>query len=89
MATVIAIASIASIAFGLLAGVAVIQRATEAIRAAEHAAVATATLFAEGERDPCERAIPPVVQCSMSGGTATVSIELHGSRATATAGPER
>ena len=89
MTTVIAIAAITSIAFGLLAGVAVIQRATEAIRAAEHAAVATATLYAEGDANPCDRAVAPVIQCTMSGGTATVSVELHGSRATATAGPER
>jgi hypothetical protein len=89
MTTVVAIAAVASIAFGLLAGVALIQRATEAIRAAEHAAVATATLYAEGEAKPCERAVKPMVQCAMSGGTATVSVELRGSRATATAGPER
>lgn len=89
MTTVVAIAAVASIAFGLLAGVALIQRATEAIRAAEHAAVAMATLFAEGEATPCKRAVAPIVECTMSGGTATVSVELHGSRATATAGPER
>ena len=89
MTTVVAIAAVASITFGLLAGVTVIRHATEVIRAAEHAALATATLYAEGEAKPCERAVAPVVHCAMSGGMATVSVELHGSRATATAGPER
>ena len=88
MTTAVAIAAVAAITFGLLAGVSVIQRATEAIRVAEHAAVTTATLYAEGEAKPCERAVAPVVQCTMSGGTATVGVELRGSRATATAGPE-
>jgi hypothetical protein len=87
--TMIAIGSVVALVFGLLAGIAVITRATEALRAAERAAIALATLIAEGEPDPCSRAQPPVIACARDGSAATVSVELRGARATATAGPDR
>lgn len=77
-----------ALTFGLVAGVAAIRNATTALRTAEREAVATATLLAEGELEPCARATRPVVSCETSGLTATVSVELNGTRATAAAGPE-
>jgi len=89
MTTVIALGGVVSIVFGLLAGVAVISRATDALRLAEREAIAAATLIAEGETEPCARVEPPVVMCERTGSAATVTIELRGTRATATAGPQR
>lgn len=89
MTTIIAIGGVVSIVFGLLAGVAVISRATDALRLAEREAIAAATLIAEGETEPCARAQPPVIACARDGSAATVSVELRGARATATAGPDR
>ena len=89
MTTMIAIGSVVALVFGLLAGIAVITRATDALRAAEQAAIAIATLIAEGEPNPCSRAQPPVIACAREGSAATVSVELRGTRATATAGPDR
>ncbi len=86
---VIAIGSLVAVGFGLLAGITAIRGATEALRMAEQRAVAVATLLSEGEREPCARQGEPVVGCRVSGNTATVTVELHGNRATATAGPER
>jgi hypothetical protein len=87
--TMMAMGSVVALVFGLLTGIAVITRATEALRAAERAAIAAATLIAEGETEPCARVEPPVVMCERTGSTATVTIELRGTRATATAGPDR
>jgi len=89
MTTIIAIGGVVSIVFGLLAGVAVISRATDALRLAEREAIAAATLIAEGETEPCSRVEPPVIACAREGSAATVTIELRGTRATATAGPQR
>ena len=75
--------------FGLLAGISVMVHATAALRAAEHEAIAIATERAAGERDPCVRASPPVVSCSIDRLSATVAVVVHGVRATAVAGPER
>ena len=81
--------SLVAVGFGLLAGITVIRGATEALRMAEQRAVAAATLLSEGEREPCSRQDIPVIECRVIGSTATVTVELHGNRATATAGPER
>ena len=89
MTTVIALGALVAVGFGLLAGIAVIRRATDVLRAAEHHAVAMATLVAEGETNPCSRSEPPLVGCRVVGRSVTVTVELAGNRATATAGPER
>ena len=75
--------------FGLLAGISTVTKTTEALRVAEGRAVAVATLRAEGEQDPCSREQAPVTECSVVGQVATVTVDLNGARATATAGPER
>lgn len=89
MTTVIAIGSLVAVGFGLLAGIAVIRGATGALRSAEQQAIVVATRIAEGDRDPCNRLDPPVIDCRVSGPAATVTIEIRSNRATATAGPAR
>lgn len=88
LVSVSAIAGISALAFGLLAGVAVIRQSIEALRTAESAAITLATLSAEGEAEPCRRAKAPIVECSADGDTVTVRVELRGFRASATAGPD-
>lgn len=87
--TITIVGVVVALSFGLLAGVAVVTRSTEALRVAEGRAVAVATLVAEGERSACTREVQPVTHCSVDGDVATVTVELHGTRATATAGPQR
>lgn len=87
--TIAVVGVVVALSFGLLAGVAVVTQSTEALRGAEGRAVAVATLVAEGERSACTREVEPVTQCSVDGDVATVTVELHGTRATATAGPQR
>lgn len=89
MTTVIAIGALVAVGFGLLAGIAVIRAATTALRTAEQRAVAVATLVSEGERNSCGRLDPPVIDCQVNGRTATVTVEIGGNRASATAGPDR
>ena len=87
--TIAIVGVVVALSFGLLAGVAVVTRSTEALRVAEGRAIAVATLVAEGERSTCTREGDPVTQCSVEGSVATVTVELNGTRATATAGPQR
>lgn len=89
MTTIAVIGAVVAVTCGLFAGVAVITTTTEALRVAESRALAVATLIAEGEQEPCQREQPPVVECSTSGVSATVTVVIRGARASATAGPDR
>ncbi|MFM6968718.1 MAG: hypothetical protein ACKOWN_07360 [Microbacteriaceae bacterium] len=86
--TIAVIGVVVAVTCGLFAGVAVIAAATNALRLAESRALAVATLVAEGEQLPCLRDQTLVVECSTSGMFATVSVDLRGVRASATAGPD-
>jgi hypothetical protein len=78
-----------TVMFGGLYGAATLFRVTGALRSAELAAITVATRALAGDPTPCEPAIPTVASCSIDGLVATTSINRDGTRATATAGPER
>ena len=87
--SLVAVGGAVALGFGLLAGISVMVHATAALRAAEREAIAVATERASGECDPCARTTSAVVACSIDGLSATVTVALHGVRASALAGPER
>ncbi|MEY4312499.1 MAG: hypothetical protein RLZZ319_8, partial [Actinomycetota bacterium] len=60
-----------------------------ALRTAELAAVSIATRALAGDPTPCEPSVPTVIECEVDGVIASATIDRDGTRATATAGPER
>ena len=75
------------VTLGALAGVDAILRMTSALRVAESEAVRLATILSEGVGNPCDRALPFVIECRRSGESVHVVVKLDGVKADASAGP--
>lgn len=87
LATVTGIGATVAILLGVLAGVDAVLRMTAALRTAEGEAVRLALLLAEGVGDSCQRASGFVTVCTREGESVSVTVDIDGVTASATAGP--
>ena len=87
MTTVAGLGVVIGVTLGALAGVDAVLRMTSALRVAEGEAVRLALILSEGVGNPCDRALPFVVECTRSGEAINIVVKLDGIKAAASAGP--
>jgi hypothetical protein len=87
LATLTGIGATIALLFGALAGVDAVLRMTAALRTAEGEALRLAIFLSEGVGDPCDRVPAFVAECIRSGDSVTITVDLDGVTASATAGP--
>jgi len=87
LATVAGIGATIALLFGALAGVDAVLRMTAALRTAEGEALRLAIFLSEGVGNPCDRVSAFVAECIRSGEAVSVTVDLEGATASATAGP--
>lgn len=87
LTTVAGLGVVIGVTLGALAGVDAVLRMTSALRVTEGEAVRLATILSEGVGNPCDRALPFVDECSRSGESVHVVVNLYGVKVAASAGP--